>query len=108
MLDDQDRESRLLALIVGIGVLLAAAAIVGIALPGWIRHTVFDQQAVQQGVTTVLTDSGHGVEQVWCPADQPVEVGHRFSCRATVDGEQREVTIRVLTEGGEYEVGVPG
>lgn len=102
-----DRESRLLSMVVGIGALLAAAAIVGITLPGWIRHTVFDQQAVQQGVATVLTDGGYTVGQVRCPAEQPVEVGNRFSCRAAVDGEQREVTVTVLTEGGEYEVSVP-
>ncbi len=105
--DDADRESRLLTVVVGFGALLVAAAIVGITLPGWMHHTVFDQRAVQQGVAAVLTDGGYAVGQVWCPAEQPVEVGQHFGCRAIVDGEQHEVTITVLTEGGGYEVSVP-
>jgi hypothetical protein len=105
--DDPDRESSLPAVVLGVGGLLAAVVIVGVAFPGWSRSTVLDQQAVQQGVTTVLSNGGYDVGQVSCPPDQPVEVGHRFSCRATVDGQQREVTITVLTGAGEYEISVP-
>lgn len=102
-----EQDSPLPWLLVGFGSLLAVALIVGIALPGWLHYTVLEERAVQQGVARVLTNSGYTVGHVSCPEDQPVEVGHRFSCRATVDGEHREVPIAVRTPGGEYEVGEP-
>jgi hypothetical protein len=94
-------------LLIGIGLLLVAAVIVAIALPGWIKYTVLDERAVQQGVARILTDSGYTVGPVSCPAGQPVEVGHRFSCRASTDGAPRDVVITVRTAGGEYEVSAP-
>lgn len=94
-------------LFTGIGTLLLAAVILAVAVPGWFLSTVFDEWAVQQGVARVLTDSGYSVGAVSCPGGQPVEVGHRFSCRASIDGGQRDVTITVRTAGGEYEISAP-
>lgn len=100
-------ESPLPWLLLGLTSLAVAAVIAAIALPGWVRYTVFDDQAVQQGVAQVLTDGGYTVGPVSCPAGQPVEVGHRFSCRVNIDGAARDVNVTVRTPGGEYEVGAP-
>lgn len=93
--------------LVGIGSLLLTALILVIAVPGQFVSIEFDEWAIQRGVARVLTDSGYSVGPVSCPAGQPVEVGHRFSCQASIDGNQRDVTITVRTPGGEYEVGAP-
>lgn len=93
--------------LVGIGSLLLTAMILAIAVPGQFLPTQFDDVAVQRGVARVLTDSGYSVGRVSCPTGQPVDVGHRFSCRASIDGDQRHVTITVRTSGGEYGVGAP-
>ncbi len=102
-----DPGSALPWLLTGLGALLLATVILAIAVPGLFVHTEFDELALQRGVAQVLTDNGYSVGPVSCPAAQPVEVGHRFSCRASIDGEQREVTITVRTSGGEYEVAAP-
>ncbi len=93
--------------LVGIGTLLLTVVMVAVAVPNSLLSTEFDESAVQRGVARVLTDSGYSVGLVLCPAEQPVAVGHRFSCRAGIDGYLRDVTITVRTSGGEYEVGVP-
>lgn len=103
----QADESRLPWLLLGLTSLGVAAVIAGIALPGWIRFTEFDERAVQQGVVQVLSDNGYPVGPVSCPAGQPVEVGHRFRCRASIGGAARDVTVTVRTAGGEYAVGAP-
>lgn len=92
---------------VGIGTLLLTAVMVAVTVPNSFLSTELDELAVQRGVARVLTDSGYSVGLVLCPAEQPVAVGHRFSCRAGIDGYLRDVTITVRTSGGEYEVGVP-
>ncbi|MPZ65386.1 MAG: DUF4333 domain-containing protein [Pseudonocardiaceae bacterium] len=93
--------------LVGIGTLLLTVVLLAVAVPNSLLSTEFDELAVQRGVAQVLTDSGYIVVLVSCPAGQPVEVGHSFDCRASIDGQQRDVTITVRTSGGEYEVGAP-
>lgn len=94
-------------LFTAVGALAMAAVILAVAFPGWYLSSVLDKWAVQRGVAGVLTDTGYRVGAVSCPAAQPVEVGHRFSCTASIDGVQRDVLVTVRTEGGEYAVAAP-
>lgn len=107
--DDAGRgpDSPLPWLFTAVGALAMAAVILAVAFPGWYLSSVLDRWAVQRGVAAVLTDSGYRVGAVSCPAGQPVEVGHRFSCTASIDGVQRDVTVTVRTAGGEYAVAAP-
>jgi hypothetical protein len=70
---------------------------------------ILDQSAVQQGVRQVLeTSFGMKVTgPVTCPSQQPVQIGHQFSCQAEVDGKQRTIPVTVRTADGEYEVAAP-
>ncbi|MQA13550.1 MAG: DUF4333 domain-containing protein [Pseudonocardiaceae bacterium] len=104
----QEPLSPLPWLLAGLALLVAAVLALGLVNRGWFRITVFDETAVQQGVQRVLTGSGYAVGSVSCPTDQPVEAGRSFTCRATVDGDLREVRITVRTDGGVYEVAAPG
>lgn len=91
------------------GVTLALIIFLGFVTPGFFTTTVFDQNAVQDGVRRILSDEyGQSPQQVSCPADQEVQTGARFTCQATIDGEQRDVNITVRTDAGEYEVARPG
>lgn len=102
--------------------LLAAAGCSSSAIPGVpvpvVEETVtevpeegsvFDEVAMVDGVRDLLTRSYgvSGVEEVRCPPDQAVKVGHRFQCVVVIDGEERSVTITVRTETGEFEVSTP-
>jgi hypothetical protein len=64
---------------------------------------------VQNGVRQILTENygQQNVSSVSCPADQEVRAGRTFTCTAVVDGQERQVTITVKTDGGEYEVSEP-
>lgn len=92
-----------------IALLLAAAAVVLFWIPGLLLPKIFDEKAVAEGVTTVLTrDYGlPGVTGVTCPANTAVKTGDKFTCTATVDGDPQKVEIRILDEQGKYEVGRP-
>ena len=74
---------------------------------------IFDEDQVADGVTRVLTDdppTGYGltgVEDVTCPANQPVEAGRSFECELKLDGEHTTVTIVVQDDDGLYEVNPP-
>lgn len=94
-------------------VVLAAGAfgILGFVTPGFLTSKVFDEQAVQNGVKTVLVDK-YGVPEdsiggVTCPAEQKVEKDHKFTCTATIDGQEQKINITVLNEDGEYRVEPP-
>ena len=90
------------------GIALALIIFLGFVTPGFFTTTVFDQKAVEDGVGRILSDEyGQNAQQVSCPAEQKVQTGSRFTCRATIDGEQRDVTITVRTDTGEYEVARP-
>lgn len=94
-------------------VVVAAVCVTGFWKPGFFVTTVLDQNAVQNGVRTVLTaqpPNGYGhsvVSGVNCPAKQPVKAGVTFDCTATVDGAPKTVTITVKDTDGNYEVGQP-
>jgi len=92
-----------------VGVLVIAGVIVGLlAATGRLGTTTFDNVAVQEGVKKILTeDYKKNVTTVTCPAGQEVKAGRTFTCTANVDGQDRQVTITVKTDSGEYEVGEP-
>jgi hypothetical protein len=70
---------------------------------------VFDATYLEDGVRIILTEDYNvaGVDDVRCPPDEEVRVGHRFTCTVTIEGNQRSVIITVRTEEGEYEVSPP-
>jgi len=89
-------------------VVLAVILVLGFVTPGLFTTTVFDQNAVQQGVQRILSDEyGQHAQSVTCPADQEVRTGSSFTCQATIDGVRRDVTITVKTDAGKYEVARP-
>jgi hypothetical protein len=99
-------------LLIGIVALVVAGALVGVlgfVAPGFFVTKVFDNQAVQTGVTKVLTQNYKiaGVTGVTCPAQQEVKDGLTFECTANVAGKPVRVPITVKGTGGNYEVGTP-
>lgn len=97
-------------------IVLAAAAVVLFWKPGYLNKTVFDQDALQDGVTMILTNAatddpaGYGyddVADVICPADAAVTAGDSFTCTATVDGAESTITVTVVDAEGTYKVGLP-
>jgi hypothetical protein len=89
-------------------VLLAAVGVLGFWKPGFFVTKVFDTNAVQTGVQKVLTDEyGLAVETVTCGQNIQVDNGATFTCQATVDGQPREVPVKVTSADGDYEVGRP-
>lgn len=89
--------------------LIAAAAVVLFWVPGFLAPKVFDEKAVADGVTTVLTrDYGlQNVTGVTCPANTSVKAGATFTCDATIDGTASKIEIKILDAQGKYEVGRP-
>ncbi|SMD11003.1 DUF4333 domain-containing protein [Kibdelosporangium aridum] len=73
------------------------------------EEKVLDGRNVEDGVKRILNERySDNAESVTCPDDQPVKVGHTFTCDVTVSGEQRKVTITVRSEeNAEYEVSQP-
>jgi len=97
-------------------VVLAAAAVVLFWKPGYLSSTVFDQAAVQDGVTTILTNAptddpaGYGldgVSDVVCPSGVKVTAGATFTCTLTQDGSDKSVTVTIVDDSGTYKVGLP-
>ncbi|MGH3908113.1 MAG: DUF4333 domain-containing protein [Pseudonocardiaceae bacterium] len=103
------KKSTLPWMLTGVGgVILASIIFLGFVTPGFFTTTVFDRVAVQEGVQRILSDEyGQNTQAVTCPGDQEVQTGSRFTCQATIDGAQHDVTITVKTDAGEYEVGRP-
>ncbi|MCW2632393.1 MAG: hypothetical protein JWR88_1355 [Pseudonocardia sp.] len=89
--------------------ILAVVGVLGFWKPGFFAKKVFDANAVQTGVTTVLTNDYKltNVTGVTCPAQQEVKAGATFTCTADVGGRSRTVPITVKTSDGSYEVGRP-
>ncbi|GGM71545.1 hypothetical protein GCM10012275_47510 [Longimycelium tulufanense] len=90
-------------------VVVAVVLVLGFVWPAWFMTKVFDEAAVQNGVHKILTEHYNltRVENVSCPADQPVKTGTTFTCELTVDGKPKKVTITVKSDSGEYEVPQP-
>ncbi|MEU6640976.1 DUF4333 domain-containing protein [Saccharomonospora sp. NPDC046836] len=96
-------------LIGAIVVVLLAGGGIAAWLLGAFRGDVLEQRSLQTGVATVLRDSygEHDVTNVQCPADQQVQTGHTFECTVEIGGQRRAVSIRVLNDKPEFEVGAP-
>jgi hypothetical protein len=92
----------------GVVVVLAVAGVVAWLL-GLFSGPVLDQGSLQDGVTAVLHDSygEQDVKDAQCPADVKIENGNTFDCSVTVGGRPQKVTVRVLNDKPEYEVGAP-
>ncbi|GAA1946779.1 DUF4333 domain-containing protein [Amycolatopsis minnesotensis] len=71
--------------------------------------SVLDQDSLNEGVTAVLHESyGEGdVRDVDCPSGESVSTGTSFTCSVTVAGASKTVSVRVLNDKPEYEVGAP-
>jgi Domain of unknown function (DUF4333) len=78
------------------------------------RGMVLDVSKVQTGVLQTLSDpaSGYGantVSEVSCNGGRnpSARKGTTFTCEATVNGAQREVTVAVSDDQGTYEIDRP-
>ncbi len=97
-------------LLIGLAVVvLLGAGGAGAWLLGAFQGDTLDQTAVQDGVLKILReDFGEGdVRDAQCPEDQPVRTGTTFECTVTVAGQPKKVTVRVLNDQAQYEVGMP-
>ncbi|KAA0021299.1 DUF4333 domain-containing protein [Antrihabitans cavernicola] len=97
-----------LPLFIGAGVLaLIAIAVVLFFVLG--SKDTLDQNAAQEGVQKVLTDSygAEDVTDVSCPADQEVKKDATFDCTVKVGGDEKKVTVKFTDDSGTYEVGRP-
>ncbi|MGV9367024.1 DUF4333 domain-containing protein [Amycolatopsis sp. NPDC003731] len=97
-------------------VLIAVAAVLVLAVGGgaaWLlgafRGDVLEQQSLQDGVVKVLNEN-YGepdVKDAQCPANEAARNGTTFDCTVTIGGQPKKVTVRVLNDRPEYEVGAP-
>jgi Domain of unknown function (DUF4333) len=93
----------------GIAVLVLVAGGGAAWLLGAFRGDVLEQQSLQDGVVKVLNES-YGepdVKNAQCPADEAAVNGTTFDCTVTIGGQPKKVTVRVLNDRPEYEVGAP-
>ncbi|MEC3980224.1 DUF4333 domain-containing protein [Amycolatopsis sp. H20-H5] len=93
----------------GIGVLVVVAGGVGAWLLGAFSGDVLDQKSVQDGVTHVLNEN-YGepdVRNAACPAGESIENGTSFDCTVQIGGQSKKVTVRVLNDQAQFEVGAP-
>ena len=96
--------------------LIGGAAVLVIVIGGglaWLlgafRGDVLEQKSLQDGVTKVLNES-YGepdVKNANCPANESVQNGTTFDCTVQIGGQEKKVTVRVLNDKPEYEVGAP-
>jgi GNAT superfamily N-acetyltransferase len=81
--------------------------VLGFYRPGFFVTKVFDGNALQTGVTKILTED-YGlanVSGVNCGQNIKVTQGASFTCSANVDGKPVTVPVRVTSSAGDYEVG---
>lgn len=103
------KRSKRPLLIGAVVVVLVAGGTVAAWLLGAFRGDVLDQASLQTNVATVMRDNygEQDVKNVRCPDDQKIETGNSFQCTVEIGSEQRTVSIRVLNDKPEYEVGAP-
>lgn len=90
-------------------VALAGTAVAIIAAAGGFTTYLFDQAGLEDGVHRTLVDDYKlaDVGTVTCPPDQEIVPGARFTCTASIAGEDRTITITVLNDAGQYRVDQP-
>jgi hypothetical protein len=96
-------------LIGGIAVLVLVLGGGGAWLLGAFRGDVLDQQSLQDGVVKVLNEN-YGepdVKNAQCPSNEAARNGTTFDCTVQIGGQAKKVTVRVLNDRPEYEVGAP-
>lgn len=103
------KKPLVLWIVTGVIVLaLVAVGILGFVTPGFFNKKVFDNAAVQDGVSKMLKDYYKvNPSAVSCPTDQEVKAGSTFTCTVTINGQQQKVTNKITTDDGHYEVGQP-
>ncbi|MDY6810061.1 MAG: DUF4333 domain-containing protein [Actinomycetota bacterium] len=111
MATPRGKSGRRTFLLIGGGVVLLVAAILlftAFVIPGWAPKTI-SQDAVQDGVRTVLTEeyAASDVTAVSCPSGQRVREGSSFECTVTIGGQEQTVTITFVDDDGTYEVSRP-
>ncbi|WP_169812521.1 DUF4333 domain-containing protein [Nocardia acidivorans] len=73
------------------------------------HETRLDSAAVEASIGTMLRSS-YGitdVENVHCPVSMPARAGAIYDCSLVVGGENKDVSVRVTTRTGSYEVSRP-
>jgi hypothetical protein len=72
-----------------------------------VRAKIFDQAAVQDSVTRILTEDYkvEGIKTVTCPANQEVKEGSTFDCAVALADVVKKVTLTVTSDEGDYQVG---
>ncbi|SEF31457.1 protein of unknown function [Amycolatopsis pretoriensis] len=97
-------------LLITVAVVLVLAIGGGLAwLLGAFRGDVLEQQSLEDGVVKVLNES-YGepdVTNAQCPANEAAQNGTTFDCTVKIGGQDKKVTVRVLNDRPEYEVGAP-
>jgi hypothetical protein len=92
-----------------IGVVVLAGAGAAAWLLGAFSGDTLEQGSLQDGVSKVLKENygEHDVRDMSCPAGQEIKTGTTFDCTAKVAGTPKTITVRVLNDTPEYEVGAP-
>jgi hypothetical protein len=92
-----------------IGVVVLAGAGVAAWLLGAFSGDTLEQNSLQNGVSKVLQENygEHDVRDMSCPAGREIKTGTTFDCTAQVAGVPKQITVRVLNNAPEYEVGAP-
>ncbi|MEV6902034.1 DUF4333 domain-containing protein [Amycolatopsis sp. NPDC051372] len=78
-------------------------------LLGAFQGDTLDQKSLQDGVSRVLAEN-YGepdVKNVACPSGESTQNGTTFDCTLQLGGQPRKVTVRVLNDKPEYEIGAP-
>ncbi|MGC7095915.1 DUF4333 domain-containing protein [Amycolatopsis lurida] len=106
---ENKKKSKKPLIIGGVAVLVLAAGGAAAWFGGLFSGDVLDPSSVQSGITTVLKDSygEQDVQNAKCPDSQEIKTGHTFDCDVNVAGQPKKVTIRVLNDKPEFEVGAP-
>ena len=95
-----------------IGGIVALVVVAGGGLAwllGAFRGDSLEQTSLQEGVTKVLNEN-YGepdVKNAQCPSNESTQNGTTFDCTVQIGGQDKKVTVRVLNDKPEYEVGAP-
>lgn len=102
-------KSKVPLFVIGGLVIVIALVVGGLFLSGGLGGDTLDQNAAQDGVRQIVSESygATNVSGVSCPADQKVKSGESFECSITVDGSFKKVTVTFIDDKGTYEVSRP-
>jgi hypothetical protein len=91
------------------GAVVLAGAGAAAWLLGAFSGDTLEQNSLQDGVSKVLQENygEHDVREISCPSGREIKSGTTFDCTAKVAGAPKKITVRVLNDAPEYEVGAP-